>query len=320
MIPALLITLVVALLCGTIRGVVLFIPGIQGMIAGGLVGYSCGCPGRFDDSRWWGFSARSGLTLGAALIYLIGTTAVVAGLNAGLAGYPLEWLADVIDGSKGELFFGTSVNSLQSVGGKLRGGWWLVFVLLDAALFAFLHLVSFGIGLSSEREKKHPHNESPIITQDSFNADSPNLGLLGFGSSMMLTIALVGLLAAWPSMAIFDDIKASVQVSLADLQGEWIFDQEVTLFGGTELARRFTLSIGIGEEMAGFSAEKGLYMIIVKPRNSGIFEGRILLKGKGELPTQMRVSPDQRQLTFTVEGITRSGAATRRQMIAQKFD
>ncbi|HNW92394.1 MAG TPA: hypothetical protein PKM88_05735, partial [bacterium] len=59
----------------------------------------------------------------------------------------LDWLPDVLNGYAQEPFVGLVLRGThESVAGGLEGIWWVLFVLVDAGLFAYLFLVGTTLG------------------------------------------------------------------------------------------------------------------------------------------------------------------------------
>jgi hypothetical protein len=254
------------------------------------------------------------MTFGTAMLYAVVTAVVVAIVKVGPAGVPMEWLNGVVRGFEGEYFAGTSVNSFQSVEGMISGAWWLFFVAVDALLFCFLYLVFLGVGLSSEAggRLESVRADLPI------DVGSRPLGTVAFGVFLGAAVAAILFAVAWPSLTFSGGDGAPARLSVAEIQGEWIFGEEAGFLGEGDEALRFTLSTGLGEELAAFSAVPSLYMIVLEPRRDGAYEGRLMMRGRGELPVLMRAAPGAEQLVLTVRGIDRSGALVERELMARR--
>lgn len=324
LLPAVALGLATATVFGLVRGVSIFVPGVVGMLAGGISGYLTGRLGRHDCDALWPFAARGGITLGATLLYGVGCVAWVATVNAGVSSYPIEWLEEVLAGHAGELFVGTSKNSMQSVSGLLSGAWWVILVAVDGLLFAFLYLISLGIGLSSKHDATEAaegvRQGSSAASRPPVDTGRPAFGIMGFGAFASATVALLVVLNSWPSIAVRLGGEAPVEVSAGALQGEWQFDEPPPFLGSNHTERRFTLSKGIrNEEIACYSAEPSLYMISMGPRRDGSFQGRILLRDRGALPVLATPSADGQQLVFVVRGMATSGAMTERSVTASRI-
>jgi len=149
--PVLVLVTVGGIVAGVFRAAETFLPGIIGMAAGFVLGWLAGRPARNDPDEANGFGARVGRALGAGVLFETVAPLTVSALFARPGEGPLSWLRGVLGGYRGELFYGASGASLQSVSGRLLGGSWLFFVAVDLLLFAFLFLVSHGVA-SSRRE------------------------------------------------------------------------------------------------------------------------------------------------------------------------
>ncbi|MCD4751407.1 MAG: hypothetical protein K8R59_18725 [Thermoanaerobaculales bacterium] len=315
LLPCVLIVLAGAVVMGFARVFVLFIPGIMGMIAGGVLGWATGRVGRGDPEEVWTFGHRMGLALGAGLLYGVGTAVVVSVVNTGTMGLPLDWLADVVAGTEGEYFVGASKNSFQSVEGELSGAWWLIFSIVDGLLFSFLFLVTTGIGWSPDDGSEDDSVEEDIGGFESVppplplapGRAAPHFGLISFGFFVVVSLgALVGP-AVWPFLGLSPGAEISGERLISELQGDWIFGEEATFLGRTEAERSFTLQRGLRTELVGFSAVSANFMLTVEPRRDGVFEGRLNLRGRDLLYLRMRPSDDRSELAFSVDWYTMRG-------------
>jgi hypothetical protein len=157
-------------LCGAVLGIfrasACALPGLAGMLAGGIAGYGAGRLGRGDPLRFWGFGQRLWLAFAGALIYGWVQLLVAGAVHATPADSLFYWIFEVAEGLLREPFFSvgqTGGVALRAYSGKLTGGWWIFFNLLDAALFAFLFLVSAGAGLFPD-EKSDP--EEDVLSEE----------------------------------------------------------------------------------------------------------------------------------------------------------
>jgi len=326
LLPFVLIIVVATVIAGFARGLILFIPGIMGMAFGGLLGWTAGRIGRSDPETVWTFPLRVGLTLGAALFFGIGTAAVVSFINTPNMGLPLDWLAGVVGGTEGEVFFGTSRNSFQNVEGVLTGVWWFVFSILDMLLFSFLFLVTLGVGLSPDDDNEDgsfdddggiPGSPPPLPLEPGHSA--PPLGFITFALFAILTLGALVSLAMWPVLGATANTGASEAHLLSELQGDWTFGEEAAFLGKTEEERTFTLQRGLGAELAGFSAVPTHFMLSMEMRRDGVFEGRINLGGRGLFSLRMRPSQDRNELSFSVDLWSATGRAER-SLTARRID
>jgi len=317
LLPYVLIVVAATVIAGFARGFILFVPGIMGMALGGLLGWTAGRIGRSDPETVWTFPLRVGLTLGAALFFGIGTAAVVSFINTPNMGLPLDWLAGVVAGTEGEVFFGTSRNSFQNVEGVLTGVWWFVFSILDVLLFSFLFLVTLGVGLSPDddsedgpfEEDDEPQESPPPLPMEPGRTEPP-LGLITFALFAVLALGSLVSLAMWPVLGTANTGASEARL-LSELQGDWTFGEEAAFLGNTEAERTFTLQRGLGTELAGFSAVPTHFMLSMEMRRDGVFEGRINLGGRGLFSLRMRPSDDRSELGFSVDLWSATGRAER---------
>lgn len=146
--------MVLCAVCGAVLGIfradACALPGLAGMLAGGVAGYGAGRLGRGDPLRFWAFGQRLWLAFAGALIYGWVQLLVAGAVHATPVDSPFYWISEVADGFLREPFFSMGQTGgvvLRAYSGTLTGGWWIFFNLLDAVLFAFLFLVSTGAGL-----------------------------------------------------------------------------------------------------------------------------------------------------------------------------
>ncbi len=144
---------------GLIRGIGLFLPGLAGLAGGALLGWLAGRIARGDPEENDSFGLRVGLALGTAALWATAGAVTVSLMKAGPGDGPLGWLSGVLSGHGGELFYGFSRNSFQSVSGLLAGAWWIGFAALDSLLFAALFLVSYGAGVSPDENELEGEEE-----------------------------------------------------------------------------------------------------------------------------------------------------------------
>lgn len=150
--PTAALAVILGVVTGYARTQMGFIVGIQGMVAGGIMGYLSGRLGRGDPQIDWTCGRRVRMLVWIIVLFTgfhLGTLSAVH--STGVDG-PLEWLGDVLKGYDGEPFFGARRHG-SAVVGKVDEVWWVVFQVTDLGLFAFLALVFQGIGYFPEREQ-----------------------------------------------------------------------------------------------------------------------------------------------------------------------
>ena len=183
-VPAMLLCTLTGIFFGWIRVHGSAWIGVAGMIAGGAAGYGAGRLGDGDGATFWGFGQRFALALGGSAVYLAAQLLTAGALHGSPADTPFTWIGEMAQGGLRERFFSlgqTGGMVLHLYRGSLSGGWWGGFNFLDALLFAFLFLVSCGIGLS-RKESLPP----------------PSPSRCAIWASLALTAALVaGVAGAW---------------------------------------------------------------------------------------------------------------------------
>ena len=286
------------------------------MAAGGLTGYLCGRTGRGDPDEIWPPGQRLWLALGAAVLYGVGTAATVSVLRVGLMGAPLDWLVDVIGGTDGEFFFGTSRNSYQSVSGTISGAWWVVFNLLDAGLFLPLFFVSSVAGFDSESGARNTVVDGGRDAKGDSGPVSPGSpargGAIGCGVFVITAAAVLVGLRFGPGLAPAVSDAPSAEEAMWGLQGEWEFSEEASFLGATPAERTFTMTRVFDNELAGVPADPTRFMLTLERRRDGVFEGRLLVNGGDVLPVRMQPGPGGQRLDFIIEWWGPGGRSERR--------
>lgn len=152
------VPIIVAAIAGVImafvRYEVLFIPGVQGMIAGGLLGWFFGSRIKKDTTQYWDFGQTHWFLLNIALTFTICNLLFLSYLNMPTIAGPEQWLVDIIRGFEYEEFTGTSFASLVQIDGSLSGSSWIFFNLLDFGLFLFLGAISTGVARGESHSEK----------------------------------------------------------------------------------------------------------------------------------------------------------------------
>jgi hypothetical protein len=122
-----------------------FLVGLQGMLAGGLIGWVGGLAARRDDYDGWPFQLRLSMAFGLTFVFWV--VQVVAADVTRAPFTPGAWLEAVL--VDGEAMFASSRYTHESY--VLRPGpvGWVGFNLLDLLLQTFLTLVTFGMSIGS---------------------------------------------------------------------------------------------------------------------------------------------------------------------------
>jgi len=204
---------------------------------------------------------------------------------------------------------------MQSVGGELTGARGRIFSIVDGLLFSFLFLGTTGIGLSPDDASEDDGSEEAVGAPESAPPPLPlgpghtaqPLGLISFGFFFVVSLGVIVGLGVWPFLGSSSDAEASASHLMSELQGDWVFGEEAAFLGRTEAERAFSLSRGLGTELAGFSAVSARFMLSMEARRDGIFEGRLYVRGNDILSVRMRPSEDRSELAFSVEWYSASG-------------
>ena len=126
-----------------------FLPGIQGMLFGGLIGFVGGAVLAARGVQPEAFRIRLFL-VGTMLVGFYGGQALIPAFV--LDGWdPLFLPAAILDGHFREGMTGASVRSFTVQQGPLTPAWWVFFQGLDTLFFAFFALLFLGIGLGRRR-------------------------------------------------------------------------------------------------------------------------------------------------------------------------
>jgi len=308
LVPAILLVAAGGILAGLFRSTMTFLPGIAGMAAGGVLGWLTGRLAREDPGEIMGFGLRAGLALGAGVLFETLGAVTVSILHTRPGEAPLRWLSGVLDGHRGEPFFGISHYSLQSVSGRLDGGWWLGFVVLDLLLFAALFLVSHGAG-SSPDEEVLEDDEGPDAPETLEPEPEPPLpaapatsripgGALVFGIFVGLSMAaLIVTQQVWSARSA-PAYGPQAHEAAAELAGPWVFGQEASFLGSGSTGRRFTLSRGPRGDLAGRGGSG--FLLTLAPRRDGTWTGRLVVPGRAAFAVVVVPSDDGEALRFVL--------------------
>lgn len=134
-----------ACLAGVFRAQNWFLPGLQGILAAGILGAWHGKRVRGNTLVAWRGGQRFWYWLNAGAAFTLITSAVPAIMAspAGMSGW--KWMSRLWSGLESEPFFGISVfNPTSPMSGYLSGGGWIFFTWLDHLLFLGIGLIFFG--------------------------------------------------------------------------------------------------------------------------------------------------------------------------------
>ncbi|EIC23165.1 hypothetical protein [Thiorhodovibrio frisius] len=160
---AFLLALALGLLSGYGRLLVwFFLPGIQGMIFGGVLGSTLGsllARRRLDELS---FSRRLSLVAGLLLAFYGGQMLIPAFVLEGWD--PFFLIGSILEGSFREVMTGGSVHSFTMQQGPLTPPWWIFFQLLDALFFFLSALIGLGVGLGRSKTPRSPWVPVSLLT------------------------------------------------------------------------------------------------------------------------------------------------------------
>ncbi len=158
--------ILLCLLFGAVTGygrllVWFFLPGVQGMLMGGVLGFTLGGQLSRGEVVVTSFARRLRMAAGMALAFYAGQALVPAFV---LKGWDPGFLPGaILSGHFREVMTGGSVYSQSVQQGPLTPGWWLFFQGLDSLFFMFLALIGTGIGLDKVRSRYRVWKPAVIV-------------------------------------------------------------------------------------------------------------------------------------------------------------
>jgi len=142
-VPLVALAVAVGAAAGWFRWVVGFIPGLQGMLIGGVLAWMAGRWAQRPDAAHWEPAGRFRLWLMMSLSCWLAIVATLSLLHAQSLTAPLGWLYDVTQGFAGEDFLGAGV--YNTVEGELQGAWWIALNVLDLVFLFSLGILVLGV-------------------------------------------------------------------------------------------------------------------------------------------------------------------------------
>jgi len=312
--PLVLLAIVVGVAAGGGRWATGFIPGVQGMLVGGVLAWLVGrWADRSDAPALWSPGQRFWLWLNLSLTCYLAVLLTLSTLNAPPLAGPFHWIDNVTSGSASEGFFGARF--YQPVEGLLSGAGWIAFNALDLILFFILGLIVLGVvvekrlGLDGNEEDVGEDLEADAeqgttsTTSTSTTVGSPQtVSTCRFARRLFLVqwIAIAVVFAGLqirrePSLPIrFDPVA---QARLRELTGRYVFDDGRHLLEPAGKSGAFTLKIYGGDGLIGVSEPAGRYILRLD-FDGRDFRGRILRGSPTPVYVRSRFSKDGRQLTL----------------------
>jgi hypothetical protein len=312
--PLVLLAAAVGAAAGAARWAVGFIPGMQGMLTGGVLGWLAGRRARREDVRIWGGGQRFWLWLNLTLTCALAGLAVLSVLRTPPLAGPLEWLGDVTGGYAREAFFGA--RAIDPVHGTLSGGWWIGFNVLDIVLFFFLGILVLGATVQRRLEPGRKTLDDPprvgedaagIWAEDNDEEEPeeevapggpfplPHARRLFWIQWVVAAAVLTGVhLGAGRSPAMRYDPSALAR--LQELTGRFAFDDGQGLLAPSGRGGAFTVQVWGGNGLFFRSEPDGEYGISLDGEGRD-FRGR-LYQGSRLIPVRARFAGDGQTLTL----------------------
>lgn len=282
-IPLLLMTIFAGGLAGFLRWIVSFIPGMQGLLWGGLLGYAFGIRGRGQTNDNWHPGERFWLWLNLAFTFTATMWISIALLYTPPLTNPMAWLADVAAGSCGEPYFGPV--PLNSQEGLLSGGAWIFFNGLDFVFLFFFGLLGMGIS-ATKGERSGPTATGSPVARRVFLIQWSLLSALGIA------------VAAWDTGETGlrgHDMAGRTQriTTMQGWAGHYIFDDGNRLLNGPGQNGAFVLRIAGYDTLVGTSVPPHEYMFRLTEQGRQ-WGGRLDRNGSHAIPLRARFHPDGR--------------------------
>ena len=155
-----LVIVLAAGILGVVRYKICYIPGLQGLFGGMLLGGIIGKLGT-NSQEIYSFRRRVRLSLWFGFLFVVVQAILVSSLHMGQGDHIFTWMGEVLDGYNEEYFFsfGSTGALVKTASGKIEGFWWIFMALLDAGLFAFGSITGLMIGLPSREKAKFEYRD-----------------------------------------------------------------------------------------------------------------------------------------------------------------
>ena len=141
-----------AVILGILRYKTCYLPGLQGLFVGLLLGAVIGKLGSGSEEMY-SFRRRLRLSLVFSVFFVVIQTITVSLLKAEPGDTPFTWMWNVIGGYDEEYFFsmGRTRFTVNAASGRIDGVWWIMMSFLETGLFAFGAIAGFMLGLPSAK-------------------------------------------------------------------------------------------------------------------------------------------------------------------------
>lgn len=314
-VPAMGACALVACLLGVVRAETLAFPGLQGMAAGGLLGWALGWNFRGDAPACWPFRARLALVLCVIPTYLCAHLSVFSAALARGADSPFFWLEEIAGGFQKEPFFSLGMTGplYRVFQGVMTGGGWIFFNLLDGIFFGVFFLISLGVGLGRRFERSPELSDELSETS---GASPLSRKFLGGVVLAYLTLGGWGLRELWHAVEEGPPLSYSPAAwrALERYAGLWRLEEDRPGFFRASRDQLLVLRVAGFEDLAGESIS-GRFSFSVTRRGStyqgllyaGRREGGQWYASGGAFPLRLRLDSKGAFLEgavtiFTLEG------------------
>lgn len=285
--PLLLFSVVVGGLTAFFRAITGFIPGMQGMLYGFLLGWPAGRWLRGDALLLQQPGQRFWLWLNMLCCYMAALGVTLGALYAPPLTTPLQWLGAVMDGRAGEPFLGASLYNPQS--GVLRGWGWTLLNLLDVVFLFVFGLIALGVGIDKKTRGRAAGTAS---------AGTParcRLAKRLFLAQWGIVLLLVTGLAVHGHRPASSPRDPAGWARMAKLAGRYRFEDGRTLLGQAGGEGFFAVSVRSSDSLFIRSEPDGIYGISLTGDGRD-FRGTLQRAGSS-VPVRVRFSADGEQVT-----------------------
>jgi len=294
--PALGACALVGGLLGVLRAETLAFPGLQGMVAGSLLGSALGWNARGAAPVCWPFRARLALVLCAIPTYLAFHLGAFSFALARGADSPFFWLEEIAGGFHKEAFFSLGMTGplYRTFHGVMTGGGWIFFNLLDGIFFGVFLLILLGVGLGQRFERPAEGAETEMASPLS----CPFLTVM---ACAYLVLGSAGLWKLWHAVEVGPppSFNPASWRALERYAGPWRLVEEVPAIFRASGDRLFFLRVAGFEDLTGQSAS-GRFSFSVTRRGStyqgllytGRRDGKTWHPSGGAYPLRLRLAPD----------------------------
>lgn len=284
--PLTLLAVGVGVAGGFLRAKAGFVPGIHGMLIGGVLAAVAARCARPDDAAAWGGGQRFWLWLNLTLTCGFASLTTLSILRSPPLGGTWEWLSDVAAGLIEEPFFGA--RAVNPIRGLLGGGWWIGLNALDLALCFFVGIVALGAAVQSRI--------AVVDAPTTARTPSRPARVALVVQWLLVALALVAW-KRWESASNGSSFSLRDHARLATLEGRYGFDDGQNLLATRGRAGTVRVEAAGGGGLVLHSEPEGGYTLFLN-RTGSQYSGR-LYRGGSMLPVRVRFSDDGRELQLS---------------------